>query len=309
MASDVRRPQAPPSAGGFEDYLPDDLADYGSLFGDEQDGADKSGKSKKAGGDVTAGLGIDEEVDVKKRAREPRVKLDETRILSAKGIPALRQRARNLKLKGKGHEFADASRLLSMYQLWLDDLFPKARFGDALAMVEKEGHKASMHKMRMEWINESKPRDHGDSDAEGQPGEHEDAQPAQQSGPRPSVPSQGEKEPLQPQTQTQTQPQPQAAPQPQPQPRPRQTGTSSGDPMEEDLLDEDLYGASPVRPSRRHEADEVPDEDELDALMAEAAEAHEQPPAQPPVPTQTAMDDMGDMDELDALMAEAEAAS
>jgi replication fork protection complex subunit Csm3/Swi3 len=42
--------------------------------------------------------------------------------------------------------------------LWLDDLFPKARFLDALAMVEKTGHKRQLQAMRMEWINEGKPR-------------------------------------------------------------------------------------------------------------------------------------------------------
>jgi replication fork protection complex subunit Csm3/Swi3 len=48
--------------------------------------------------------------------------------------------------------------MLAFYQLWLDDLFPKARFLDALAMVEKMGHKKQMQTMRMEWINEGRPR-------------------------------------------------------------------------------------------------------------------------------------------------------
>lgn len=43
-----------------------------------------------------------------------------------------------------------------MYQLWLDDLFPKARFLDALSLVEKLGHKKTLQAMRMSWINESK---------------------------------------------------------------------------------------------------------------------------------------------------------
>lgn len=49
-------------------------------------------------------LGIDEELDVAKKARAPRVKLDEARLLSDKGIPKLRKTAPRLKLKGKGHE-------------------------------------------------------------------------------------------------------------------------------------------------------------------------------------------------------------
>ena len=55
-------------------------------------------------------------------------------------------------------QYSDASKLLAFYQLWLDDLFPKARFLDALAMVEKMGHKRQMQIARMEWINEGRPR-------------------------------------------------------------------------------------------------------------------------------------------------------
>lgn len=65
--------------------------------------------AKEAAGDNTKkrkadGLGIDEEVDVTKKPRAPRVKLDEARLLSDDGIPKLRKRAAGLKLKGKGHE-------------------------------------------------------------------------------------------------------------------------------------------------------------------------------------------------------------
>ncbi|KAI6756502.1 hypothetical protein HG531_014117 [Fusarium graminearum] len=91
--------------------------------------------SNKKRKEPDSGLGIDEEVDVKKRARAPNVKLDEDRF------------------------FSDASRLLSFYQLWLDDLFPKAKFLDALSMVEKAGHKKRVMIARNEYINESKPKD------------------------------------------------------------------------------------------------------------------------------------------------------
>jgi len=50
------------------------------------------------------------------------------------------------------------ARLLNTYQLWLDDLFPKAKFADGLAMIEKVGHKKQMQMMRKQWIDESKPR-------------------------------------------------------------------------------------------------------------------------------------------------------
>ncbi|KAE8454545.1 hypothetical protein EG329_000168 [Mollisiaceae sp. DMI_Dod_QoI] len=120
----------------------------------------KEAIDKEKGG---SGAALDEEVKITRKPREPRVKLDENRLLSANGIPKLRNKAKHhLKFKGKGHEYSDAARLLSFYQLWLDDLFPKARFLDALAMVEKTGHKKRMQMMRMEWINEGKPKPDND---------------------------------------------------------------------------------------------------------------------------------------------------
>lgn len=64
--------------------------------------------ARQADGDASdvegRGLGIDEEVKVKK-ARAPIAKLDETRLLSDKGIPKLRKITKDrLKFKGKGHE-------------------------------------------------------------------------------------------------------------------------------------------------------------------------------------------------------------
>ena len=48
--------------------------------------------------------------------------------------------------------------LLSHYQLWLDDLFPKAKFADGLTIIEKLGHSRRMQIMRKEWIDEDKPK-------------------------------------------------------------------------------------------------------------------------------------------------------
>lgn len=51
------------------------------------------------------------------------------------------------------------ARLLNFYQLWLDDLYPRAKFADALAIIEKLGHTKRMQTMRREWINEGKSRE------------------------------------------------------------------------------------------------------------------------------------------------------
>ncbi|GAT25412.1 chromosome segregation in meiosis protein 3 [Aspergillus luchuensis] len=111
------------------------------------------------GGPIAAPmLGLDEKVTITKQRRST-VKLDEGRLLSQAGIPKLRSTAKSkLKFKGKGHEFSDAARLLNFYQLWLDDLFPRAKFADGLAIIEKLGHSKRLQTMRREWIDEEKPR-------------------------------------------------------------------------------------------------------------------------------------------------------
>lgn len=60
-------------------------------------------------------------------------------------------------MKGKGHEFSDIARLLNFYQLWLDGLYPRAKFADGLQLIEKVGHTKRMQVMRKEWIDEGKP--------------------------------------------------------------------------------------------------------------------------------------------------------
>jgi replication fork protection complex subunit Csm3/Swi3 len=49
--------------------------------------------------------------------------------------------------------------LLNFYQLWLDDLFPRAKFADGLAIIERLGHSKRLQAMRKEWIDEEKPKD------------------------------------------------------------------------------------------------------------------------------------------------------
>ena len=59
------------------------------------------------------------------------------------------------------------ARLLNVYQLWLDDLYPRAKFADGLAIIEKLGHTKRMQTMRREFINEGKPHESLDSFKEG----------------------------------------------------------------------------------------------------------------------------------------------
>lgn len=63
-------------------------------------------------------------------------------------------------------QFSDVSRLLNMYQLWLDDLYPRAKFADALTIVEKVGHSKRMQMQRKEWIYEARPKPSIEEDAD-----------------------------------------------------------------------------------------------------------------------------------------------
>ena len=63
-------------------------------------------------------------------------------------------------------QFSDVGKLLAMYQLWLDELYPRAKFGDGLTIIEKLGHSKRIQIMRREWINEGKPESRADDEPE-----------------------------------------------------------------------------------------------------------------------------------------------
>lgn len=149
-----------------------------------------------------------------------------------------------------------------MYQLWLDELYPRAKFADGLAIIEKLGHKKRMQIMRREWINEGKPRPSEDVGTDfpegGQEAQHTAAGPTrvddehQERAPR----SDGEQyQAMEAQTiNTDTAP-----------------SQRAGEPDEDELdalLTEDMPVSSGVHAASSQKADE-PDEDELDALLAE----------------------------------------
>lgn len=64
-------------------------------------------------------------------------KVDEERLLGDRGFPALIKEAQQFKPKGKGHETADLDRLLSIYQFWAHNMFPKTQFRDTVDRVER----------------------------------------------------------------------------------------------------------------------------------------------------------------------------
>lgn len=191
-------------------------------------------------------------------------------------------------------QFSDAARLLSFYQEWLDDLFPKANFLDALAMVEKAGHKGTMRIARQQWIDESKPKAAAAEDDEDYRIHQGRSGPQQADRVAPIFEN--------------------AA---------KSAGERAKTPSADDLFgDDDIYGATPRRntdstaPSRQLADNGIPDEDDLDALMAEAeaesgaAQRTTSGPSSAPFESIFGNGGRGtepDDDELDALMAEAEA--
>lgn len=207
---------------------------------------------------------IDEEVKITKQ-RKKIPKLDADRLLSEPGIPKVRQIVRSggfkkkLMLKGKGHEFSDAARLLNYYQMWLDQLYPRAKFADALQLVEKAGHTKKLQMYRKSWIDEGKPGYVRREDVE-QAVEMQDT--AQNES---SAPAQVER------------------------------GGAPEQEIEEDL--EALFFAG----GDAHDEQNVggPDEDELDALLAQGNEA----PTKPTIKRTAEVESEGE-DDLDALLAQ-----
>ncbi|ORY67591.1 replication fork protection component Swi3-domain-containing protein [Pseudomassariella vexata] len=276
-----------------------DVDDFNDPFASDDDNTSNKAQSKKRDAEAS-GLGIDEAIAVHKKPRAPNVKLDEHRLLSDNGIPKLRKKAGELKFKGKGHEFSDTKQLLDLYQFWLDDLFPKGKFLDSLAMIEKTGHKSRVISARLNWINELKPKATQDSDEEPE----EESNPFEERQPA-KFPAR-------------------VAPIFQNQVRASQRPKT---PDKEDLFgdpDEDIYDATPRNTTTTAAAGGSlfgngaigggePDEEDLDALMAEEEAQRTSTtsifgsgrPAPKPAPRQQAPDD----DDLDALMAEAEAES
>ncbi|KAF1365235.1 Swi3-domain-containing protein [Lizonia empirigonia] len=144
----------PPTSGDELDDILNGIAAEGG-YGPSQ--AEPS-NSRAMNENPDAGLGIDEEIVVTKK-RIPIPRLDDARLRSEPGIPRLRKISKErLRFKGKGHEYGDIARMLNMYQLWLDDLYPRAKFADALAIIEKVGHTKRMQVDRKAWIDEGKPR-------------------------------------------------------------------------------------------------------------------------------------------------------
>lgn len=202
-------------------------------------------------------------------------------MLSDAGIPKLRKVTKSrLKIRGKGHEFTDISNLLNTYQLWLDDLYPRAKFRDAVKMVEKVGHSKRMQVTRRAWLDDTKPNrreltpppdvEMSDTAGAGEAGGNDTLSTSPNVG------------------------------------NGAHTGDDHGAPDNDELemlLGDDSNGAEPRVPAQPRMSgpflDDEPDEDELDALLAVSGAPQPHRKQRP----SKSFEEEPDEDELDALMA------
>lgn len=114
-------PLPPPSSPRRDDF-------ERALASEEPDG-NKSSQTK------------DSAVSTQKTTKRPIPKLDAQRLISERGLPALRHVFDNAKFKGKGHETEDLKTLLRHMEHWAHRLFPKLQFDDFIERVELLGNK------------------------------------------------------------------------------------------------------------------------------------------------------------------------
>ncbi|KAM9366741.1 TIMELESS-interacting protein [Symphorus nematophorus] len=77
----------------------------------------------------------------RKGVKRPQPKLDSNRLISDRGLPALRTLFENVRFKGKGHEAEDLRLLMQKMENWAHRLYPKLQFDDFIDRVEKLGGK------------------------------------------------------------------------------------------------------------------------------------------------------------------------
>ncbi|XP_043853173.1 TIMELESS-interacting protein-like [Dromiciops gliroides] len=80
-------------------------------------------------------------VVIKKTVKRNLPKLDAQRLISERGLPALRHVFDKVKFKGKGHEPEDLKTLIRHMEHWSHRLFPKLQFEDFIGRVEHLGNK------------------------------------------------------------------------------------------------------------------------------------------------------------------------
>ncbi|CAD7672738.1 unnamed protein product [Nyctereutes procyonoides] len=99
------------------------------------------GDGEGAEPDEESGRGAPVPVPPKRTVKRNIPKLDAQRLISERGLPALRHVFDNAKFKGKGHEAEDLKTLIRHMEHWAHRLFPKLQFEDFIDRVEYLGSK------------------------------------------------------------------------------------------------------------------------------------------------------------------------
>ncbi|XP_039074762.1 TIMELESS-interacting protein [Hyaena hyaena] len=96
---------------------------------------------ERAEPDEESGRGAPVPVPPKRTVKRNLPKLDAQRLISERGLPALRHVFDKAKFKGKGHEAEDLKTLIRHMEHWAHRLFPKLQFEDFIDRVEYLGSK------------------------------------------------------------------------------------------------------------------------------------------------------------------------
>nr|CAG4643410.1 EOG090X0AVC [Ilyocryptus agilis] len=79
-----------------------------------------------------------------KKPRNPQIKLNAERLCGPRGIVAIEDCFRDVRLNGKGNERSDLDIVLKRMEHWAHRLFPKLSFDDCIERVEKLGTNRSV---------------------------------------------------------------------------------------------------------------------------------------------------------------------
>ncbi|KAL8990008.1 MAG: hypothetical protein Q9177_001232 [Variospora cf. flavescens] len=134
---------------------------------------------------------FDYDIDMQEAFRDANVamsvsNLEPTGLSKSKNVDLGLGIDEEIKVTKKRRPYSNLASLLNVYQFWLDDLYPRAKFADGLAMIEKLGHSKKIQVMRRAWIKEERPHEKPDSEdttqdnrwltsATGQEGKHDAA--------------------------------------------------------------------------------------------------------------------------------------
>ncbi|MCJ1379313.1 chromosome segregation in meiosis- protein [Xylographa soralifera] len=159
---------SPPPAGDDLDDLFNYDVNTDDVFRDYNPAMDAPARPTSPARPSAADLGIDEEIQTTIPSRDTETAAHhegeaEIQGQRPRGIGLLLYMcARGLTV---GSKYEDVARLLNVYQLWLDDLYPRAKFADGLAIIEKLGHTKRLQTMRREWIKEGRPLERREEEA------------------------------------------------------------------------------------------------------------------------------------------------